>query len=552
MSAGNAKAKRLMVQGTASSAGKSLLVTALCRIFRRKGFAVAPFKSQNMSLNSFITEEGLEMGRAQVAQAEAAGVEPSALMNPILLKPGSDHRSQVIVKGRVYATMDAREYYKMRHTLRPAVLDAFNQLAARHEYIFIEGAGSPAEINLRENDLANMGVAGLTDSPVILVGDIDRGGVFASLYGTVKLLEPDEQKRIRGLVINKFRGDAAILEPGLRQLEDLLGIPVLGVLPYLDITLDEEDSLAERLNKQKHALGLKSNALQSHSGEMLDIAVLRLPRMSNFTDFAVFDTQPDAVLRYVADAPSLNKPDLVIVPGSKSSIDDMRFLRESGLAGALIELHKQEVPIIGICGGFQMLGRRILDPDQVESDNAAIDGLGLLDMETRFASIKKTTRTRLSLLQHKGVLQGTEGMEPEGYEIHMGRSTPGPGCHFLAKRLPGGGPGLNYDIPAKCEAEYGNLAECGQEDDNSAGCEGAVSGDGKVIGTYLHGFFDNLSFTRTLLNNLRLARRLPPLPPVSGNYADFRESEYERLADAVEKHLDMALLERIIQGQDLP
>ena len=508
------RAKTLMIQGTGSSVGKSLLVAALCRIFARRGLRVAPFKSQNMSLNSFITEQGLEMGRAQVVQAEAAGIAPSAHMNPVLLKPCGDSTSQVIVNGTVRATLGARDYYAFRHALKVDIMQSFLLLSESYDLILIEGAGSPAEINLRDNDIANMGMAEMADAPVVLVGDIDRGGVFASLFGTVKLLEPAEQRRIRGFIINKFRGDLSILEPGLRDLEYLLAKPVLGVLPWLDVRIDEEDSLAERLGRRA-----------SRAPADLDIAVIRLPRLSNFTDFAVFDTLPDVRLRYVDAADALGAPDLLILPGSKNTLRDMLFLRENGFTERILALHRAGVPVIGICGGFQMLGRSINDPQGAESDLGSVPGLGLLDMDTAFAPHKRTTQTRAALTTEaaaRGLLQGTEGMTLTGYEIHMGHSEPLPGSGALA---------------------------LSRREDGSP--EGLSSPCGSVLGTYLHGLFDSLPFTRTLLDNLRRAKGLPPLPlrpedGPPGTYADFKQAQYDLLADRVEACLDMENLERII------
>ena len=510
-------AKTLMIQGTGSSVGKSLLVTALCRIFKRKGLSVSPFKSQNMSLNSFITEDGHEMGRAQVAQAEAAGLAPSSLMNPVLLKPCGDKTSQVIVNGAVRTTMGAREYYAFRPSLRMDILQSFMTLAGEHDLILIEGAGSPAEINLRENDIANMGMAAMADAPVILVGDIDRGGVFASLYGTVKLLEPHEQRRIRGCVINKFRGDGDILEPGLRLIEYLLAKPVLGVLPVLDVRIDEEDSLTERLG------------LRSASPDDLDIAVVRLPRLSNFTDFAVFDIIPGAALRYVEQPASLGQPDLLILPGTKNTPADMRFLRDSGFAGRIEALHAAGTAIIGICGGFQMLGKSILDPHGVEGEAKETAGLGLLDVHTVFMPHKRTTQTGLTLgnlAASRGMLRGMQGTPLSGYEIHMGYSTAAPGA---------------------------NVIPLGARDDGTP--EGAVSPCGRVMGTYLHGCFDNISFARALVGGLRSTRGLPELPPqpvdeACHSYADYRQIQYDRLADQVEACLDMDALERIIFSRE--
>lgn len=506
-------AKSLMVQGTASSVGKSLLVTALCRIYKERGLRVAPFKSQNMSLNSFITSDGLEMGRAQVVQAEAAGIEPDARMNPVLLKPTADHTSQVIVMGKVLTTLDAKEYYAFRHQLRQAVADSYASLAADNDLIIIEGAGSPAEINLRENDIANMGMAGIADSPVLLVGDIDRGGVFAALYGTVALLPKEEQRRIRAFVVNKFRGDVSILEPGLRELESLLHRPVLGVLPYWDVRIDEEDSLTGRLDATPH----RHAALETDS--QLDIAVIRLPRMSNFTDFAIFDTLGGVSLRYVEKAGQLGRPDLIILPGTKNTLADLCFLHESGFAVEILRLHDRGIPLIGICGGFQMLGKQVRDPLGVESGLGVQSGLGLLDMETVFVPAKRTLQSSLELsgVHDRGILRGIGNMRLKGYEIHMGETH---------------GPALG--------------AHLGTLDDGRT--EGAVNADGSVIGCYLHGIFDNTAFTVALLNNLPGRHGKPPLS-TGTDYSDFREREYDRLAAMVERYLDMDTLADIIGGR---
>ena len=501
------RAKTLMIQGTGSSVGKSLLTAALCRLFRRRGLSVAPFKSQNMSLNSFITRDGHEIGRAQAVQAEAAGIEPSFLMNPVLLKPSADHTSQIIVNGHVRAVMSAKEYYAFRHTLRAEVIRSFEELAARHDLVVIEGAGSPAEINLRENDLANMGMAEMADAPVILVGDIDRGGVFASLYGTVALLEENERRRIRGLIVNKFRGDVSILEPGLRRLEEMLGRPVLGVLPYRRFLIDEEDSLTERIRPQ--------SGVSPSESHRLDIVVIRLPRLSNFTDFTVFDSLPDAGLRYADSPAALGNPDLLIIPGSKNTLDDMRFLEQSGLAAAVLALHDRGTPLVGICGGFQMLGKRIRDPLGVESGLKEINGLGLLDMETVFAPHKQTTQTRLTVSADHGILQGARGMALSGYEIHQGQS------------------------------EETARSPLGHTDQGKP--EGAVNAAGHIIGTYLHGIFDNQEFTHTLLNNIRRFRGLSPLADAGLEFSALRQEEYERLADMVEQHLELSALLRIIE-----
>ena len=370
-------ARNIMIQGTMSNAGKSLLAAGLCRVLRQDGLRVAPFKSQNMALNSFITADGGEMGRAQVVQAEAAGIAPDVRMNPILLKPTTDRGSQVIVGGKALGNMDAAAYYRRKREFVPAVLEAYESLAAEYDVIVIEGAGSPAEINLKADDIVNMGLAKLVDAPVLLAGDIDRGGVFAQLYGTVALLEAEERRRIKGLIVNKFRGDPAILRPGLADLERLCGVPVAGVMPYLHVDIDDEDSLTERFHRQ---------------GERrdIDLAVIRLPKISNFTDFGPFERYDNVSLRYVESLRELGRPDMILLPGTKSTIADLLWLRQSGLEAAIQKAAAAGTPVFGICGGYQMLGRSISDPGVLNSV--------------------------------EGILSPLSGMAYEGYEIHMGRS----------------------------------------------------------------------------------------------------------------------------------
>ena len=401
-------AKIIMIQGTCSNAGKSLLCAALCRIFRQDGYRVAPFKSQNMALNSFITADGREMGRAQVVQAEAAGIAPDVRMNPILLKPTSDVGSQVIIMGEAQGNRTAREYWGRKKALLPIIKDAFDSLAAENDIIVIEGAGSPAEINLKQDDIVNMGLAKLVDAPVLLVGDIDRGGVFASLYGTVKLLEEDEQARIRGLIINKFRGDVEILRPGLTQLEDLTGKPVIGVVPYGHFDIDDEDSLSERLDiKAVPAL--------------VNIAVVKLPRLSNFTDFSALSRVSGVSVAYADKPAQLAGADLIILPGTKSTLADLRWLRESGMEAQILKAHAAGTPVFGICGGYQMMGRTVSDPDNTEG-GGSLRGMNLLPIDTVFRPSKTTTQTRGTLLEIDGVLSDLSGLAVEGYEIHMGET----------------------------------------------------------------------------------------------------------------------------------
>ena len=366
-------AKVIMVQGTMSNAGKSLLVAGLCRVFRQDGYTVAPFKSQNMALNSFITKEGLEMGRAQVMQAEAAGIAPMVCMNPILLKPTSHTGSQVIVNGEVIGNMSAREYFAYKKQLVPDIKKAFQKLEEKADIIVIEGAGSPAEINLKENDIVNMGLAEMVDAPVLLVGDIDRGGVFAQLLGTLMLLTKQEKDRVKGLVINKFRGDKTILDPGILMLEEKGRVPVVGVLPYLELRLEDEDSLTERFDHRREGL--------------IDIAVIRYPRISNFTDFNVFEQNPNVTVRYVASEEELHHPDLIILPGSKNTMGDLKWMRQNGMEAA-VKKRVGEIPVFGICGGYQMLGEMVEDPDGVE-EGGALRGMELLPVKTELKKQKK-------------------------------------------------------------------------------------------------------------------------------------------------------------------
>ncbi len=495
-------AKTIMVQGTCSNAGKSVMAAALCRIFRQDGYRAAPFKAQNMALNSFVTADGLEMGRAQAMQAEAAGILPDVRMNPILLKPASDTGSQVIVNGRVTGNRSAWEYWAERQALRPVVWEAFHSLAAEYDVIVIEGAGSPAEINLKRGDFVNMGLAEMVDAPVVLVGDIDRGGVFASLYGTVKLLEPGEQARIRGLIINKFRGDLEILRPGLTRLEELTGKPVLGVVPYASLDLDEEDSLSERLDVRA-AEGL------------LDIVVIRLPHLSNFTDFNVFSRIPGVGVRYVSRPSQLGCADLVVLPGTKSTLADLRWLRESGMEAKIMQLHAGGTPVVGICGGYQMLGQRLHDPEGHEG-GGEMRGLGLLPVETVFRGEKLTMQARGELLPQSGFFCGLSGAKTQGYEIHMGETVLSCGAQPFQKLYRSGGPVL----------------------------DGCVSGH--VFGTYQHGVFDQADLAERL-TGLLAARRGLTLDPVQVDPAQDREAQYGRLAEIVRGALDMEYIYRILE-----
>ena len=481
------RAKCVMVQGTMSGAGKSLLCAALCRIFAQDGYRTAPFKSQNMALNSYVTREGLEMGRAQVVQAQAAGEEPDVRMNPVLLKPSSDTGSQVIVMGEIRGQMSAAEYFRYKKQLFPEVLAAYDSLAAEYDVIVIEGAGSPAEINLRADDIVNMGLALRLNAPVLLAGDIDRGGVFAQLYGTVALLQEEEQARIAGLIINKFRGDPEILRPGLSMLEEKTGKPVLGVVPYLKVDVDDEDSLAPCLTRE-----------DAH--KPLDAAVVRLPRISNFTDFTPLEEHPQIGVRYVDDPRRLGSPDLVILPGTKSTVGDLLWLRQNGLEAAILKLADQGVPVLGVCGGYQMLGETIHDPEGVEHGaGGSVRGMGLLPIETTFLPEKSRTRVRAAV--QAGALAGAR---LDGYEIHMGRT--------------------------EVRGEPFCVLESGAQD----GCA-----QGNVWGTYLHGLFDSGELTRKLAELLcgRKGLRVENARAVS--HAAYQQGQLDLLADGVRQALDL-------------
>lgn len=493
-------AKPIMIQGTASSVGKSLICAGLCRIFAQDGYRVAPFKSQNMALNSFITKEGLEMGRAQVMQAEAAGVEPSVLMNPILLKPTSDTGSQVIVRGEVMGVLDAAAYFAYREQLRPLVRQAYQELAAGSDIMVIEGAGSPAEINLREGDIVNMGMAALADAPVLLAGDIDRGGVFASLYGTVALLKDEERQRIRGLIINKFRGDPQILRPGLAMLEDLTKAPVLGVIPYLQLDLDDEDSLSDRLTEKQPA-----------GAEPLDIAVIRLPHIANFTDFNALSREPTIGLRYVEKPSALAAPDLILLPGSKNTMGDLAWLYANGLATAIQERAAQGTLVMGICGGYQMLGMTLLDPDGVEEGGRMI-GLELLPVDTVFEPHKRRSRVAGSVLPQSNAYAALSGAGFTGYEIHMGRSALRAGATPLIR-----------------------LSDGSQD-----GCA-----TGNVCGSYVHGLFDE-DLGRALTRLLLRRKGLPESGDAPLGAAQYKERQYDALAAALRDSLDLAKIYRIM------
>ena len=537
-------AKSIMIQGTMSNAGKSLLAAGLCRIFHQAGYRTAPFKSQNMALNSFITEEGLEMGRAQVVQAEAAGTRPRVDMNPILLKPTTEVGSQVIVGGIHRGNMKAGEYFAYKKSLVPEILAAYRRLEAEYDVIVIEGAGSPAEINLKEGDIVNMGLAAMVDAPVLLAGDIDRGGVFAQLYGTAALLAPEERARIKGLIINKFRGEKALLEPGIRQIEELCRIPVLGVVPYLDVDLEDEDSLSGKLCSGLAGNGLLSEGRSAGSASadcakrcMVDIAVIRFPRISNFTDFDAFSRLAGVTVRYVSAPRELGNPDMVILPGTKNTIDDLLWMRQSGLEAMVLKLADRQVPVWGICGGYQMLGEEIYDEEGVESGACRrVRGMGLLPLITEFSEEKVRTQTEGAFGELDGCLGALSGMRLSGYEIHMGRT-----------RISGSGRAADTARlrPDRQEPEIcrpmAYTAPLGEKQFLAEGWN-----RGNVYGAYVHGIFDGPGIGEALAGALAARKGLDWEPEARVDYKAYREQQYDRLAQALRESLDMERIWRIM------
>ena len=516
MDSGNAPAPNpplgrvLMVQGTASHVGKSVLVSALCRMLRQDGFRVAPFKAQNMSNNSYVTPDGGEIGRAQAVQAEAAGVDARVEMNPVLLKPEADSHAQVVLLGRPLTSARARDYFDLKATLWASVANSLDTLRHQYDVVVIEGAGSPAEINLKATEIVNMRVALHADAPVLLCGDIDRGGVFASLVGTLQLLDDAERATVKGLLINKFRGDVSLLADGLTWLENYTGKPVVGVVHhYRDIHIPEEDSVALDLSPSSGT-----------DAAVLDVAVAQLPHISNFDDFDPLAREPAVALRYVQHRDQLGRPDLIILPGSKTTIPDLLWLERQGLTPAIAAAYQRGAAIIGICGGYQMLGRKLYDPDGIESTVPAADGLGLLPLTTTFAGTKETHRVQAAVrpeAAHPGaLLAGAAGAPVSGYEIHMGRTV---------------GEGV---IPAFAVSDRADAAVT-----PATAFDGAVDASGRVLGTYIHGLFHNAAVRRHILQELA-RRKGVTLPPVGAEVA--RDREYDRLADWVRSSLRMPLV----------
>ena len=543
-------AKVIMVQGTMSNAGKSFLVAGLCRIFKQDGYRVAPFKSQNMALNSYITSEGLEMGRAQVMQAEAAGITPMVCMNPILLKPTNNVGSQVIVNGEVLGNMSARDYFAYKKKLIPDIKRAFRKLEEYADIIVIEGAGSPAEINLKENDIVNMGMAQMVNAPVLLVGDIDRGGVFAQLLGTLMLLTDEEKARVKGLIINKFRGDKTILDPGIAMLEERGGVPVVGVVPYRQLSLEDEDSLTERFDKKTEGL--------------IDIAVIRYPRISNFTDFNVFEQMPEVTVRYVTSVAELHHPDMICLPGSKNTMGDLKWMRQNGFEAA-IKKAAETTPVFGICGGYQMLGMSIADPDNVE-EGGAIRGMELLPVETILQKSKMRCQTEGLVDKVEGIFHGISGCEFQGYEIHMGE-TRYADCSVKDNAIV---PFSSDDL----KQEQSNIPFVKPESDLNpqptngwinTETDGSCNDSGKpvnktvvqsekyenVYGSYVHGIFDQAKIADAILHALAKKKGVALEEGGMLDYQVFKEKEYDKLADTLREYLNMEEIYGMLREADL-
>ncbi|WP_300349053.1 cobyric acid synthase [Clostridium sp.] len=485
------KYRGIMLLGTASSVGKSTLAAAFCRYFRKKGYSVAPYKALNISLNSFVTKEGDEIGRAQVVQAEACEIEPKEYMNPILMKPSTGYKTQVIVRGKVHCTMDAYKYEDLNKYLKEKAKEAYEDISKDYDLIVLEGSGSCAEINLRETDIANMHTAKMADADVILVADIDKGGVFASIVGTIMLLTCEERKRVKGVIINKFRGKPEYFKSAMKQIEDIIHIPVLGVMPYFDLDIEEEDSTSIKLGEKKD--------------EGICVSVIKLPHMSNFTDFNSLSRIKDVNLRYIENPKELEGANLIIIPGSKNTIDDLNYIKKSGFQKALEEKKKQGILIFGICGGYQILGEKISDPLGIEGEAREEEALGFLNIETKFNKVKTTKQVCAFDL---------DGKEFKGYEIHNGESLPTKEENIWIK-------------------------------DSDGRVLGMKNGEGNVFGTYIHGIFDEGDFGEILINKLKKEINIEESKEI--DYKAYKISQYDKLCELLDENIDMKYVENLIQ-----
>lgn len=496
--------KNIMFLGTASSVGKSTLVAALCRVLKNENLKVAPFKAMNISLNSYVTRDGAEMGRAQVVQAEACKIEPSALMNPVLLKPSGGH-TQVIVNGKVYKNIEPYKYKELNKKLKSVVKESYDKLIDEYEIVVLEGSGGCAEINLQESDIANMNMAESVDAPVILVADIDRGGVFASIVGTLQLLPENQKQRVKGVIINKFRGNKEYFQSGVKQLEEIINLPVLGVMPYEYFDIDDEDSVTEKIcNKE------------SENENCIDVAIIRLSHMSNFTDFNVLTRINGINVRYVENIKNLKNPDIVIIPGTKNTIEDLRLLKENNLFDEIIKLHENGSLILGICGGYQMLGKLLLDQQGVEGDTLQEEGLGLLDIKTRFNERKVTKQVEAKIVSNLKNIDEIENKKLIGYEIHNGISKVGKNVKPFIK-------------------------------DSKGKVIGVCDKEGTVAGTYLHGIFDSDEFTNAFINALKKNNNLHISKNQKiNNISDYKNEQYEKLAKVFCENIDINKIKEIM------
>lgn len=492
--------KNLMIIGTSSGAGKSITVTGICRMLKKDGYKVCPFKSQNMALNSFVTKDGKEMGRAQVVQALASEIEPYAYMNPILLKPTTDRKIQVIVNGISIGNMSGKEYGKEKVKLKKDIMESYNYIRENFDVSVIEGAGSPVEINIKEEDIANMKMAEMADAPVILVADIDRGGVFASIYGTIMLLSEEERKRVKGVIINKFRGDISILKSGLSEIEELTKVPIIGVMPYSNIDIEDEDSVTERFKSIKDNKGI-------------NIGVIKLRHMSNFTDFDALKMVSDVNLKYITNVDELDESlDMIIIPGTKNTIEDLKELKINGIATEIIKLSRKGVITIGVCGGFQMMGQKITDPHGIESDIKEIPGLGIFDLETIMEKEKNTSQYYGTLIHTSGVLEGMDKTPITGYEIHQGVTVGEENSVTMDPRIV------------------------------------AVTKGENIFGTYIHGIFDNEKVTRNILNLIRDKKGME-IKSAGQTYDEYRMNELDKLEAIMRENIDTEKLYQIIFGE---
>lgn len=494
--------KSIMFLGTASSVGKSTIATAFCRYFKNKGMKVAPFKALNISLNSYVTEDGLEMGRAQVVQADACEIKPRAWMNPVLLKPSGNMKTQVIVNGKVKCNIDSYKYKELNKELKEVVKDTYEAISKEYDLIILEGSGSCAEINLKESDIANMHMAKVSNSPVILVADIDRGGVFASVVGTIMLLDKEERKKVKGVIINKFRGNMESFKPAMKQLEEIINIPVLGAMPYFSLDIEDEDSVTERI----------SNKISNCKG--IDIVVIRLPYMSNFTDFNSLSRLDNVSIRYIDNVQEIGDPHLVIIPGSKNTIDDIRFLKENGLYSKIISLEEKGTTILGICGGYQMMGNYIIDELGVEGEKRVEGGFGFLPTTTKFNKDKITKQSSGRIVSN--IIEEINNIEVSGYEIHNGETI------------------VNNPDNIFIKLSNGEVA-------------GAINDKGNVIGTYLHGIFDNGDFIKQFIKTLINKNNLEEDYNEVSTYREYKLNELDKLSKILDENIDMVKVKEILK-----